>query len=273
MMNTQDIRHDSTDPDDGIAPLDWQDQPFSCEGCAHTDLKAKGKCEYARACVHDRYARRVDRFFRWNPELGNQYLTHPYFEVRAIGARHADVFKLPALIEDEDETVRMSIAMRLPQRLLLKMVRDPHREVRIRVAQRLEADQLKTMTADPDYYVRAMVARRLPLSLLSQMAQDEDNKVREEVARRMEMPALLNLIHDPDSSIRRIVAQRLPVDLLDRLTDDEDWLVRWEITQRANPGLLATMSLDVDPEVRLAVADRMTQLSNRQHIDSEVHHG
>ncbi|MFX8620483.1 hypothetical protein ABTM24_19820, partial [Acinetobacter baumannii] len=68
-------------------------------------------------------------------------------------------------------------------------------------------------------------------------------------------------------------AQRLPVDLLDRLTDDEDWLVRWEITQRANPGLLATMSLDVDPEVRLAVADRMTQLSNRQHIDSEVHHG
>ena len=48
------------------------------------------------ACVHDRYARRIDRFFDWNPSLANDYLEHPHFEVRAIAAKFADVFRAAA---------------------------------------------------------------------------------------------------------------------------------------------------------------------------------
>ena len=45
-------------------------------------------------------------------------------------------------MDDPDETVRMQLALRLPQRQLLRMREDPHREVRIRVAQRLAVDHL-----------------------------------------------------------------------------------------------------------------------------------
>ena len=59
--------------------------------------------------------------------------------MRAIAARFADLFHLNALRSDPDETVRMQVALRLPQRMLAMLCQDPHREVRIRVAQRLEA--------------------------------------------------------------------------------------------------------------------------------------
>ncbi len=32
----------------------------------------EGLCKLKRACVRDRYARRIDRFFEWNPELADQ---------------------------------------------------------------------------------------------------------------------------------------------------------------------------------------------------------
>ncbi len=89
-----------------------------------------------RACVHDRYARRIERFFYWNKALANDYLAHPYFEVRAIAAKFADVFRLPPLLEDADETVRFSALIRLPRKYLLKMRHDPDREVRLTVAWR-----------------------------------------------------------------------------------------------------------------------------------------
>ena len=66
------------------------------------------------ACVMDRYAPRIDRFFAWNPQLANEHLEHPYFEVRAVAARHADVFRLVSMVRDPDETVRWSVAQRLP---------------------------------------------------------------------------------------------------------------------------------------------------------------
>ena len=59
-------------------------------------------------------------------------LDHPYFEVRAIAVRHAPLFHLPRLMDDIDETVRSSVARRLPRRLLLKMRNDHDREVRSR---------------------------------------------------------------------------------------------------------------------------------------------
>ncbi|EQD58189.1 LRV FeS4 cluster domain-containing protein, partial [mine drainage metagenome] len=89
------------------------------------------------ACVEDRYAKRIDRFFDWNPGTAKNYLGHPYFEVRAVAAKHVEVELLPLLMSDRDETVRWSVALRLPINYLIEMRSDPDREVRIRVAARL----------------------------------------------------------------------------------------------------------------------------------------
>ena len=113
---------------------DWRGNDIDCRACAHRDLRAQGRCALKRACVEDRYARRIDRFFDQNPSLADSYLRHPHFETRAIAAKHASVFLLPPLLSDPDETVRWNAAQRLPRRYLLALRRDPHREVRIRVA-------------------------------------------------------------------------------------------------------------------------------------------
>ena len=65
--------------------------------------------------------------FKIDQRLAAQHLQHPYFEVRAISARYTDVFHLPALMRDPDETVRLQVALRLPQRLLQQMKHDEHR--------------------------------------------------------------------------------------------------------------------------------------------------
>ena len=128
-----------------IPAVHWQGGTLDCQGCVHAPLRAEGGCEPGRACMQDAYARRIDRFFRTHPALANQHLGHGYFEVRAVAARYAHVFRLPALMNDPDETVRLQLALRLPQRQLMLMRGDPHREVRIRVAQNLAADQLASM--------------------------------------------------------------------------------------------------------------------------------
>ena len=102
-----------TTTESDIAACDFRGQPVSCTDCRHRDWLASGACQPGRACVHDRYARRIDRFFAWHPYLAADYLEHPYFEVRAIAARHAPVFRLPPLLDDPDETVRWSAAARL----------------------------------------------------------------------------------------------------------------------------------------------------------------
>ncbi|HWJ20210.1 MAG TPA: 4Fe4S-binding leucine-rich repeat protein, partial [Geobacterales bacterium] len=141
--------------------IDWLGGAIFCDGCAHQDLLAADRCQPKHACVHDRYARRIDRFFDWNRDLANQYLDHPYFEVRAIATKWADVFRLPALLSDPEETVRWNAARRLPRRDLLDLRNDPHREVRIRVATLLDPPDLTAMMRDEDYYVRIVVARRI----------------------------------------------------------------------------------------------------------------
>ena len=163
---------------------DWQGNDLQCASCANHALSEAGRCQLQHACVEDCYAKRIDRFFDWNPDLAKDYLTHAYFEVRAVAAKHADVFHLPRLMNDPDETVRWSIAQRLPQRHLLLMRADPNREVRIRVAARLEESHLGSMLQDEDYYVRQVVARRLPPGMLVMMMNDRDAQVRLTVARR-----------------------------------------------------------------------------------------
>lgn len=251
----------SAAPSGGDIPLrDWRGGPIDCAACEHAALRAlpeEAGCEPGHACMQDAYARRIDRFFRWHPELGNAWLKHPYFEVRAIAARHADVFRLTALIDDPDETVRLQIAVRLPQAHLARMASDPHREVRIRVAQRLEPAALASLRADPDYGVREWVARRLPSALLPLMASDPDRAVRMRVAERIEMPALLRMADDAQAEVRRIVATRLPPALVTRYFDDTDWRVRWEAAQRAQPHTLTPLLSDPDDEVRAVARQRI----------------
>ncbi|MDU1665322.1 MAG: 4Fe4S-binding leucine-rich repeat protein, partial [Bradyrhizobium sp.] len=147
--------------DDIDEAIDWQGHEISCAGCAHEQLSAAGGCRLRHACVHDRYARRIDRFFNWNPALANDYVKHPHFEVRAIAAKHASPFYLPPLLDDPEETVRWNAARRLPKRLVLRLRHDPHREVRIRIATVLDPEDLMPMMMDDDYYVRLVVARRI----------------------------------------------------------------------------------------------------------------
>jgi hypothetical protein len=57
--------------------LDWQGNEIRCEACCHLRLSQDGQCEPRRACVQDRYARRIDRFFARNPGLANGVLDRP----------------------------------------------------------------------------------------------------------------------------------------------------------------------------------------------------
>jgi len=148
---------------------DWLGNEIDCAACAHEELAKAGRCQLKHACVHDRYARRIDRFFDWNKDLANQYLAHPHFEVRAIAAKHAAVFLLAPLLDDPEETVRWNAARRLPKRHILRLRQDPHREVRIRIASLLDDGELVCMMNDPDYYVRLVIARRVAPALLSRM--------------------------------------------------------------------------------------------------------
>src|SRR6266568_4588902 len=140
---------------------DWQGKELCCEGCVHKELVQKARCRHRHICLQDRSPSRIEQFFTTNPGLANDFLTHPYFEVRAAAAKFADVFHLTALLNDEDETVRWHAALRLPRRFLLRLRNDPHREVRARIAAHLEGEELLPMMSDPDYYVLQIVARRI----------------------------------------------------------------------------------------------------------------
>ena len=176
--------------DDIDEAIDWQGHEISCAGCAHEQLSAAGGCRLRHACVHDRYARRIDRFFNWNPALANDYVKHPHFEVRAIAAKHASPFYLPPLLDDPEETVRWNAARQLPKRLVLRLRHDPHREVRIRIATVLDPEDLMPMMMDDDYYVRLVVARRIVPSVLGRMMGDPEAEVRRVVARQTMMTTL-----------------------------------------------------------------------------------
>jgi hypothetical protein len=244
-----------------IPALDWRGGPLDCATCPHLGLRRSGGCEPGRSCMQDAYARRIDRFFRSHRALANEHLDHGYFEVRAIAARYADVFRLPAMIDDPDETVRLQLALRLPQRLLSRLRADPHREVRIRVAQRLAEAELPTLLRDEDYEVRKTVARRLAPALLPLLMGDSDLQVRCEVARRIAMPAMLRLVTDSAPEVRRIAAERLPAPLLGTLVRDDDWLVRWTVAGRGAAKLIAPLLDDAEPEVRENAAARLHELA------------
>jgi hypothetical protein len=249
--------------------IDWQGREIQCGACAHRELLAKGGCSLKHACVHDRYARRIDRFFTWNPALANDYLDHDHFEVRAIAAKFADVFRLPPLLADPDETVRWNAVRRLPNRYLLLLRNDPHREVRIRVASLVDEADLVPMMRDADYYVRLVAARRVAPDQLPAMMADEEAEVRRIVASRIEGEALFLMAADKDAEVRLAVVRRLEVPVLTGFHRDPDWRVRYEVASRAPQELLAGMTDDPDDMVRDFVRKRLEE-QERQNLGSNI---
>jgi len=249
--------------DDIDEARDWRGEEIDCVGCAHQNLSCAGGCRLKHACVHDRYARRIDRFFNWNPELANSYTAHVHFEVRAIAAKHASVFLLSPLLDDPDETVRWNAARRLPKRLVLRLRTDAHREVRIRIVSLLGDAELMPMMTDVDYYVRLVVARRVSLPLLSRMIDDEEPEVRRVVAQRIPREWLLRMASDLDAGVRLEIAQRLTSDLLSRLRDDPDWRVRYEVASRIAIGEIAELAFDSDGLVQDMARSRATGRQER----------
>lgn len=237
--------------------LDWLGNEVNCLSCRHLSENAAGLCRLKHACVNDRYARRIDRFFTWNPSFGNSYIGHPHFEVRAIAARHADIFLLPPLLDDPEETVRWNAARRLPRRHVLRLRSDPHREVRIRIASLLDPADLAPMADDPDYYVRLVVARRVPPPLLACMIDDEEPEVRRVVASRVPAEWLLRITTDPDSLVRLEAARCLAPYLLSRLKHDPDWRVRYEVARRSPLDEIHGAVEDDDLLVRELVQSRL----------------
>jgi HEAT repeat protein len=179
--------------------------------------------------------------------------------VRAAAAKFADVFYLTALLNDEDETVRWTAALRLPRRFLLRLRNDPHREVRIRIASHLEGEELMPMMSDPDYFVRQVVAQRIGAQQLKHMIDDPDPEVRRVVAQRIFAEWLPELVNDPDASVCLAVAERLTPTQLLPLRFHSDIRVRYEAAGHVPISALEAMRKDVDPLVRERVEERLIE--------------
>lgn len=258
-----------TDPaiDPGDERIDWRGDPVRCDACAQRLLLFVRKCEPGHACVEDRYARRIDRFFDWNPDLANDHVRHLHFEVRAIAAKHADVFRLPALLDDPEEAVRWNAVRRLPMRYKKMLRNDPHREVRIRVAGHLDDADLVPMMHDSDYYVRLVVARRISPALLGAMIRDEEREVRRVVASRILLNMLGAMTHDPDPTVRLCIADRMSGETIVSMRDDPDWRVRYKVADlTTDVDALHFLARDEDPLVREMASGRLsgTDASNRE---------
>lgn len=251
-------------------PLDWQGNEVRCDACRHAGLKREGRCALKLVCVMDRSSQGIEAFFSQNPDLSQEYLAHPYFEVRAAAARYADVFYLTALLNDEDETVRWNAALRLPHRFLLRMRSDPHREVRIRVAEHLEGEELVSMMSDPDYFVRQTVAKRIGIPLLKIMMDDPDPEVRRIVANRIAPEWLVEMLDDPDATVCLAAVERLTSTQILHLRFHENFRVRYEVARRIPVDALEAMRKDADPLVRELVEERMHEARMEQRAEHEI---
>jgi hypothetical protein len=238
--------------------LDWQGREVCCDGCVHRELRREDGCQQKHVCVQDRSSARIEEFFKQNPVLANEYLAHPYFEVRAAAAKFADVFRLTALLNDEDESVRWNAALRLPHRFLLRLRDDPKREVRIRIAAHLEGEELTPMMSDPDYFVRQLVAQRIGVPQLKNMLDDPDPEVRCIVARRISPEWLPELMNDPDASVCLAVAERLTSAQLLPLRFHPEMRVRYAVAERIPVHALEAMRGDADSLVRELVEERIS---------------
>lgn len=237
--------------------IDWLGRPVSCKDCPHQSMRDEGRCDLGRICVRDRRSKRIDRFFANIPALAARYLEHPYFELRVLAAKHANVFLLPPLLTDTEADVRAMAVYRLPGNRVSALKTDPDRKVRLAVAQRLEGAGLVSMLEDKDYAVRRTVVRRLPEDLLVLAMNDPEPEVRRLVASRIPVAKLTPMMFDTDPLVRMYVAQRLEPHQLAILVHDEDLRVRFIVAERGNADALTYLRYDRDPEVKAKALSRL----------------
>ncbi|TYL70265.1 4Fe4S-binding leucine-rich repeat protein [Bradyrhizobium cytisi] len=237
--------------------LDWEGNRLDCETCVHLALSETGGCRLKHACVNDRCPPSIERFFEWNPDLADGYLSHPHFEVRAIAAKSANVFLLPPLIYDPNEKVQWNAILRLPKRYALQLRKHPNPELRKQLATLFDGEELLPMASDEYYYVRLVVASRIEPLLLPRMVDDEEAEVRRVVARRIPDECLLRMINDRDASVRLEIARRLSVQLVSLLQHDPDWRIRHEVASRAPVTQIFSLVHDPHSLVREVVSSRI----------------
>ncbi|MEM8836638.1 MAG: 4Fe4S-binding leucine-rich repeat protein [Pseudomonadota bacterium] len=249
---------------DGPQPVDWQGEPIECEHCVFQSRLDAGQCGQAWACVHDRYAKRVERFFLLNPDLADECLSMPYFEVRMNAARVATLFRLPPLLNDEDAGVRAMAVLRLPVSHARRMAKDPDRRVRIAVAHRLPVEDLLPVFSDTDNYVRSIAARRSEPGMLVVALSDDDPEIRRIVARRINDDWLNRFLNDPDPLVRREAAQRRP----DLFAKDPDLRVRHTAAERGSFDVAEALIADDEEVIREAAEARLAELKGEAtHVD------
>ncbi|MDT8854305.1 4Fe4S-binding leucine-rich repeat protein [Paracoccaceae bacterium Fryx2] len=246
---------------DGPDPVDWLGATIDCGTCRFRARQTSGQCGPGWACVQDRYARRIERFFLLNPDLADDCLTLPYFEARAQAARAATLFRLPPLLEDPDPGVRAVAILRLPARHALRRLHDPDRTVRIAVAHRLAPDDLLPLLSDEDPYVRLIAVRRIDPGALPVMLRDPDPEIRALVAARIAPGWLVHCVTDPEPMVRRAAVLRLPGKRLHVLARDSDIRVRHAVAERAPADLARAMQADPDPQIRDTAAERLAALA------------
>ncbi|MEM8571740.1 MAG: 4Fe4S-binding leucine-rich repeat protein [Pseudomonadota bacterium] len=244
---------------EGPEPVDWQGVPLDCTACQFRSRLDTGQCGLGWACVHDRYAKRIERFFLLNPELADECLRMPYFETRINAARVATLFRLPALLNDEDPGVRAMAILRLPVKHAQRRIKDPDRRVRIAVAHRLPVEDLLPVLSDPDSYVRQIAVRRADPNVLPTMIGDEDPEIRRQVARRIRTDWLNRFIPDPDPLVRREAAERTEPSRLHGFARDEDMRVRYVVAERAPPDVLHILTQDPEDVIRETAAERLAE--------------
>ena len=113
--------------------LDWLGSR-SPAPTAPTRRRAAGRCDFGRACVEDRRARRIDRFFAANPALAERLSGAPVFRGAGAGGRYCNVFRCRACWTIRNRTCAPSAAFRLPLAARSPMKSDPDRKVRVAVA-------------------------------------------------------------------------------------------------------------------------------------------
>jgi len=247
---------------EGPAPVDWQGEELDCGACKYSARRETGQCGLGWACVHDRYAKRIERFFVLNPELANECLGMPYFETRMNAARVANVFRLPVLLEDADAGVRAMAILRLPRSLAKRHIMDPDRRMRIAVTHRLETQDLLPMLSDSDSYVRSIAARRAEPGMLPVAISDVDPEIRRIIARRIGEEWLDRFRNDPDPLVRREAAERRPA----LFTEDPDLRVRHCVADTGDAETVAALLEDEDEFIRETAQARLAQLQEANHV-------
>ena len=196
--------------------------------------------------MHDRYARRIDRFFDWNP--GSRAIPSDPSLFRGARLRRQGRGCVPAaaMLDDPEETVRWSAVRRLPPLLLRLRQRSSPRGSHPGRATARRPRLISMVPKDVDYFVRQTVARRIPDDLLVLMI---GRRRCGSQARRGQPYCPQTAAEDggrQGSSVRLEVARRDDPANLAAFASDVDWRIRYEASRCAQMRSRAMVDNDDD---------------------------